>query len=50
MSKEPPVTRTQRWLVGVAVVGAAAGAAAVTLFWLVLTRPVAVAAMFDGVL
>ena len=43
------MTRTQRWLVGVAVVGAAAGAAAVTLFWLVLTRPVAVAAMFDGV-
>jgi hypothetical protein len=36
-------------LVGEAVVEAG-GAAAVTLFWLVLTRPVAVAAMFDGVL
>ncbi len=48
-SKELDVTFTQRWLVGVAVVGAAAGAAAVTLFWLVLTRPVALAAMLDGV-
>ena len=48
-SKELDVTFTQRWLVGVAVVGAAAGAAAVTLFWLVLTRPVALVAMLDGV-
>ena len=48
-SKEIDVTFRQRWLVGVAVVGAAAGAAAATLFWLVLTRPVALAAMLDGV-
>ena len=33
----------KRWLVGVAVVGAAAGAAAAGLLWLVLTRPVALA-------
>ena len=42
------MTFRQRWLVGMAVVGTVAGAAAATLFWLVLTRPVALAAMLDG--
>ena len=42
--------RTQRWLVGVAMVGAAAAAVAASLFWLVLTRPVAMAEFFGHVL
>jgi hypothetical protein len=37
------MTRTRIWLVGVAVVGAVAGVAALGLFWLVLTEPVALA-------
>ena len=42
--------RTQRWLLGVAMVGAAAGAVAASLFWLVLTRSVAMAEFFGHVL
>jgi len=37
------MTRTRIWLVGAAVIGAVAGMAALGLFWLVLTQPVAVA-------
>jgi hypothetical protein len=44
------MTRTNKWLIGIALVGAAAGAAALGLFWLVLTRPVAIAQMIDRAL
>lgn len=36
------------WLVGVAVVGMAAGAAAAGLLWMVFTRPVALAQILSG--
>lgn len=35
------MTRTDKWLTAVAVFGMAAGALAAGLFWMVLTRPVA---------
>jgi hypothetical protein len=39
-----------KWLTRLAIVGAAAGVAAGALFWLVLTRPVALAALLDRLL
>jgi hypothetical protein len=37
------MTRRQAWLVGVSLVGMAAGAAAAALCWLMLTKPLAIA-------
>ena len=37
------MTKANRWLVLVAIVGATAAVVAAGLFWLVLTRPIAVA-------
>ena len=39
-----------KWLTRMAIVAAAAGVAAGALFWLVLTRPVALAAVLDRIL
>jgi len=39
-----------KWLTRLAIVGAAAGLIAGALFWLVLTRPVALAALLDRIL
>jgi hypothetical protein len=38
-----------KWLTRVAILGAVAGVAAGALFWLVLTRPVALAAVLDRI-
>ncbi len=43
------MTRTQRWLTAVAVVGVTAGAAAAALLWMVVTRPVALAEVISRV-
>lgn len=42
------MTRRRQWVVLVAVLGTLAGVAAAGLFWLVLTRPVALAMAVHG--
>lgn len=39
-----------KWLTRLAILGTAAAIAAGTLFWLVLTRPIALAAVLDRIL
>ena len=39
-----------KWLTRLAILGAAAAVVAGTVFWLVLTRPVALAAVLDRIL
>ena len=41
------MTRRDKWLVRAAVLGTVATVLAVAVFWLVLTRPVAMAAVLD---
>ena len=38
-----------KWLVRAGILGATAAIAAATVFWLVLTRPVAVASVLDKI-
>jgi hypothetical protein len=38
------------WLIGIALVGMAASAAAAGLLWMVITRPVALAQLLGGAL
>jgi hypothetical protein len=44
------MTRRERWVVAVGLLGTLAGVAAAGLFWLVLTRPVALALTIHGIL
>ena len=41
---------TRMWLIGIALVGMAASAAAAGLLWMVITRPVALAQLLSGAL
>jgi len=50
MGAGKPMAALDKWLTRMAIVGAAAGVAAGALFWLVLTRPVALAALLDRLL
>jgi len=48
--REDRMASFDKWLTRLAILGAAAAIAAGTLFWLVLTRPVALAAVLDRIL
>lgn len=41
-------TQYRTWFVGLALVGAVAGTAAIALLWLVVTEPLAVARVLSG--
>jgi hypothetical protein len=44
------MTASDKWLIGTAVVGSAAGSLATVILWMLLTRPIELAARVSGLL